>query len=107
MLHYEEKNKVFHFRQKGSICLERLQSSERQIVLPKKAREVFQIKAGDTIMVLGDEAQGIALVKADDMIDFVQQALKWQIKRIRTKTQKSEENTAGGNGDFYEKTLSG
>lgn len=47
-----------------------------QIVLPKKAREVFQIKAGDTIMVLGDEAQGIALVKADDMIDFVQQALK-------------------------------
>ena len=42
----------------------------------KKAREVFQIKAGDTIMVLGDEAQGIALVKADDMIDFVQQALK-------------------------------
>ena len=47
-----------------------------QIVLPKKAREVFQIKAGDTIMVLGDEAQGIALDKADDMIDFVQQALK-------------------------------
>ena len=27
-------------------------------------------------MVLGDEARGIALVKADDMIDFVQQALK-------------------------------
>ncbi len=27
-------------------------------------------------MVLGDEAQGIALIKADDMIDFVQQALK-------------------------------
>lgn len=54
-------------------------------------------------MVLGDEAQGIALVKADDMIDFVQQALKWQIKRIRTKTQKSEENTAGGNGDFMRK----
>ena len=48
----------------------------RTVVLPKKAREVFQIKAGDTIMVLGDEAQGIALVKADDMIDFVQQALK-------------------------------
>ena len=41
-----------------------------------RIREVFQIKAGDTIMVLGDEAQGIALVKADDMIDFVQQALK-------------------------------
>ncbi len=59
-------------------------------------------------MVLGDEARGIALVKTDDMIDFVQQALKMaNQKDKRTKTQKSEENTAGGNGDFYEKTLSG
>lgn len=108
MLHYEEKNKSLPLPPKGKHMFGTVTVGARgQIVLPKKAREVFQIKAGDTIMVLGDEAQGIALVKADDMIDFVQQALKWQIKRIRTKTQKSEENTAGGNGDFYEKTLSG
>ena len=105
MLHYEEKNKSLPLPPKGKHLFGTVTVGARgQIVLPKKAREVFQIKAGDTIMVLGDEARGIALVKADDMIDFVQQAL---IKRIRTKTQKSEENTAGGNGDFYEKTLSG
>jgi len=36
-----------------------------QIVLPKKARELFHIKSGDTLMVLGDENQGgLALINA-------------------------------------------
>ena len=77
MLHYEEKNKSLPLPPKGKHLFGTVTVGARgQIVLPKKAREVFQIKAGDTIMVLGDEARGIALVKADDMIDFVQQALK-------------------------------
>lgn len=36
-----------------------------QIVLPKKARELFGINNGDSLVVLGDEAEGIALVKAN------------------------------------------
>ena len=36
-----------------------------QIVIPKKARELFGINNGDSLIVLGDEAEGIALVKAD------------------------------------------
>ncbi|WP_144207329.1 AbrB/MazE/SpoVT family DNA-binding domain-containing protein [Streptococcus constellatus] len=32
-----------------------------QIVIPKKAREVFHIKPGDTILLLGDENRGIAI----------------------------------------------
>ena len=32
-----------------------------QIVIPKEARDVFNIKPGDTLLVLGDEAQGIAI----------------------------------------------
>ena len=36
-----------------------------QIVIPKKARELFDIKNGDSFVVLGDEAEGIALIKAD------------------------------------------
>ncbi|MBN1166133.1 MAG: AbrB/MazE/SpoVT family DNA-binding domain-containing protein [Methanospirillaceae archaeon] len=36
-----------------------------QIVIPKEARDIFQISPGDTLMVLGDEKRGIALVKAD------------------------------------------
>lgn len=36
-----------------------------QIVIPKKAREVFDIKKDDALVILGDEAEGIALIKAD------------------------------------------
>ena len=36
-----------------------------QVVIPKKAREIFGINNGDSLVVLGDEAEGIALIKAD------------------------------------------
>ena len=36
-----------------------------QVVIPKKARELFVINNGDSLVVLGDEAEGIALIKAD------------------------------------------
>jgi len=36
-----------------------------QIVIPKNAREIFGINPGDSLMVLGDEKRGIALVKAE------------------------------------------
>ena len=32
-----------------------------QIVIPKQAREVFDIKPGDTLVVLGDKARGLAI----------------------------------------------
>ncbi|MDO5459568.1 MAG: AbrB/MazE/SpoVT family DNA-binding domain-containing protein, partial [Eubacteriales bacterium] len=32
-----------------------------QIVIPKQAREVFQIRPGDTLLLLGDEKRGIAI----------------------------------------------
>ena len=31
------------------------------IVIPKKARELFHIKPGDTLLLLGDEKRGIAI----------------------------------------------
>ncbi|MDN0189361.1 AbrB/MazE/SpoVT family DNA-binding domain-containing protein [Staphylococcus arlettae] len=36
-----------------------------QIVIPKEARDVFNIQPGDTLLMMGDEQQGIALVKQD------------------------------------------
>lgn len=39
-----------------------------QIVIPQRARKIFHLEAGDRLVVLGDEAQGIALVKEDDML---------------------------------------
>ena len=43
-----------------------------QIIVPKEAREMFNIKAGDTLMVLGDKNKGIALIKADAVYDVIE-----------------------------------
>ena len=32
-----------------------------QIVIPKKAREIFRINPGDSIVIIGDEDRGLAL----------------------------------------------
>ena len=36
-----------------------------QIVIPKEARDMFDIKPGDTLLVLADVKQGIAITKDD------------------------------------------
>lgn len=41
-----------------------------QIVIPAKARKVFNISAGDQLVVLGDEAQGLAILKSEDFLAF-------------------------------------
>jgi AbrB family looped-hinge helix DNA binding protein len=40
-----------------------------QIVIPKEARELFGIKAGDTLLVLGDEQSGFVVTRPDVMND--------------------------------------
>jgi AbrB family looped-hinge helix DNA binding protein len=71
-------------KRKGKHIFGSVKVGERgQIVIPKDARDVFGIKPGDILLVLGDEAQGIAIVKADDMKRF---ALK-----ILEKVEKTEE----------------
>lgn len=36
-----------------------------QITIPVEARKMFDIKEGDTLMVMGDKERGIAILKAD------------------------------------------
>ena len=36
-----------------------------QITIPKEARKMFDIKEGDTLMVMGDKDRGLAIMKAD------------------------------------------
>ena len=48
-----------------------------QIVIPAKARKLFSINAGDQLVVLGDESQGIGLLKSDSflhMADMIRQS---------------------------------
>lgn len=62
---------------KGKYIFGTVKVGERgQIVIPKEAREIFNIHAGDTLLVLGDEEQGIAVVKADAMQELAVKILK-------------------------------
>ncbi len=47
-----------------------------QIVIPAKARKIFDIKPGDNLVVLGDEAQGIAIIKAKGLLDLLKEGQK-------------------------------
>ena len=50
-----------------------------QIVIPAKARKLFSINAGDQLVVLGDESQGIGLLKSDNflqMADMIRQSME-------------------------------
>lgn len=41
-----------------------------QIVIPKQAREVFDIKPGDTLLLLGDIQRGIAIMSKEAFADL-------------------------------------
>ncbi|MBP3760124.1 MAG: helix-turn-helix domain-containing protein [Ruminococcus sp.] len=50
-----------------------------QIVIPAKARKIFNINVGDSLIILGDDTQGIAIVKEQDfmiMLDEMQKYMK-------------------------------
>ena len=36
-----------------------------QIVIPKEARDIFDIKPGDSLIVVGDEKKGLAILKSE------------------------------------------
>lgn len=47
-----------------------------QIVIPAKARRLFEISPGDQLVVLGDEGQGIAIVKAESFMSLANMVMK-------------------------------
>ena len=47
-----------------------------QIVIPHKARKIFQVQSGDRFIVLGDEYQGIALIKESNFLNMINEVKK-------------------------------
>ena len=44
-----------------------------QIVIPKEAREFFDIKPGDTLLILGNSETGLIVTKPDALNDLAPQ----------------------------------
>lgn len=51
-----------------------------QIVIPKEARDTFLLTDGSKLVILGDEAEGIALVKAEIFEERIKEALHLGLK---------------------------
>ena len=47
-----------------------------QIVIPKEAREMFRIRPGDTLLILGDEDAGLIVSRPEVLTDLASKILK-------------------------------
>ncbi|MBR2760481.1 MAG: AbrB/MazE/SpoVT family DNA-binding domain-containing protein [Solobacterium sp.] len=47
-----------------------------QIVIPKQARDLFSIHPGDTLLLLGDETRGIAIMPKSAFAELYQTVFK-------------------------------
>lgn len=73
MVNYSNQKDGIGIQPKGKHVFGTVKVGDRgQIVIPKKAREIFNINPQDSLLVLGDEAQGIALVKHDKFMKFIE-----------------------------------
>lgn len=76
LIHHNQEETGLNIPPKGKHIFGTVRVGERgQIVLPKETRDLFKIKPGDRLVVLGDESQehpGIALMKEDFFLGMVQ-----------------------------------
>ncbi len=50
--------------------------SKGQIVIPKKARDLFGIEPGDSLVLVGDEKEGLAIITNERVSRMLQNILK-------------------------------
>lgn len=80
LISYDKKNEVnlgLGVPPKGKHIFGMVKVGDKgQIVIPAKARQIFDINPGDSIIVLGDEEQGVALIKEKGILEMLNSAMK-------------------------------
>ena len=51
-----------------------------QIVIPKEARELFNIRPGDTLLILGEENKGLIVYRPELLRDLADQVFNTEVK---------------------------
>lgn len=74
LIHHDSERTKVNIAPRGKHIFGAVRVGERgQIVLPKQSRDIFQIKPGDRLIVLGDESlehPGIALMKEEFFLEI-------------------------------------
>lgn len=76
LVNYDPKeNKGLRIPPKGKHMFGLVKVGDKgQIVIPARARKIFDIQPGDNLIVLGDEGQGIAIIKEKGLMDLLNMA---------------------------------
>lgn len=73
LVNHDEANEGYPITPAGLHIFGIARMGERgQIVIPKKAREVFDLEPGTELLILGDESQGIGLQRVSDAEAFLE-----------------------------------
>lgn len=64
-----------------------------QIVIPKGARDLFQIQPGDVLILMADENQGIAIVPNEPCLNFANMVLTAQSQPPAAAEEEQEERS--------------
>lgn len=74
LVNYESKDTGLGVPPKGKHMFGMVKVGDKgQIVIPAKARKIFEIETGDNLIILGDEASGLAIIKEDEFLKMVEQ----------------------------------
>ena len=77
LVNYSPKVQGLPFPPRGKHVFGVVKVGEKgQIVIPSKARRIFNIQPGDGLVVLGDESQGLALINENFFFDMIDQIKK-------------------------------
>lgn len=91
LVDYSQKQEGLPIPPKGKHIFGVVKVGEKgQIVIPGKARKIFDIHPGDHLIVLGDEAQGIALIREKGMLDMME-----EIRKAALRKEGEDENEKG------------
>lgn len=72
LVHHSEDHSGVSIPPKGKHFFGAVSVGERgQIVIPKQARDVFNINPGDKLLILGDDIRGIAIIPQRELMNFI------------------------------------
>ena len=72
LMNYKQSENHMSFPPKGKHAFGIVKVGDKgQIVIPAKARKMFDINPGDDLLILGDESQGLAIIKESDIMNFI------------------------------------
>ena len=73
LVHYSQEKEKYPIPPKGKYVFGLIQLNEDgTIKIPDQAKEIFQLHAKDQLILLGDEKQGLALIKEESFLNMIE-----------------------------------